>query len=156
MLRLCGRAATLDDGKRQIADAIDSGRARRVFELVVQEQGGDPKVVSDPTRLPRAIHVDPWKAATAGFLAFRDLREVGWAAAALGGGRVKIEDVIDPAVGLVWRRRAGERVEKGDVLCEVHHQSGRGLEKCLAHLAAAIELGARREVTPIVRESWSG
>jgi len=156
MLRLCGRAPTLDDGQRQIAEAIDSGRARKVFELVVQEQGGDPKVVSDPSRLPRASHVDPWKAESPGFLAFRDLREVGWAAAALGGGRVKIEDVIDPAVGLVWRRRAGEHVERGDVLCEIHHQAGRGADACRAHLAAAISIGERFEVSPLVRETWSG
>ncbi|MCY2959200.1 MAG: thymidine phosphorylase [Planctomycetota bacterium] len=156
MLRLCGRATTLDDGKRQIADALDSGRARRVFELVVSEQGGDPKVVSDPSRLPRASHVDPWKAGSAGVLSFRDLREVGWAAAALGGGRVKIEDVIDPAVGLVWRRRAGERVETGDVLCEIHHQKGRGLEACRARLAAAVSIGGSVELAPLVRETWSG
>ncbi len=156
MLRLCERAPTLDDGKRQIADAIDSGRARRVFELVVQEQGGDPKVVSDPSRLPRASHVDPWKTETAGFLAFSDLREVGWAAAALGGGRARIEDTIDPAVGLVWRRRAGERVERGDVLCEVHHRAGRGLDACLAHLSAAISIGEQTEIAPLVRETWSG
>ncbi len=156
MLRLCGRAPTLDDGKRQIADALDSGRARKVFELVVQEQGGDPKVVSDPALLPRASHVDPWKAETAGFLAFRDLREVGWAAAALGGGRVKIEDVIDPAVGLVWRRRAGERVERGDVLCEIHHQAGRGLEACRTHLQAAISIGAAFEPLPLVLTHMAG
>lgn len=156
MLRLCGRAPTLDDGRRQIAEALDSGRARRVFELVVSEQGGDAKVVSDPSRLPRASHVDPWKAANSGVLSFRDLREVGWAAAALGGGRVKIEDVIDPAVGLVWRRRAGERVEKGDVLCEIHHQNGRGSEACRAHLAAAVSIGEPVELAPLVRETWSG
>ncbi len=155
MLRLTGRAPTLDDGKRQIADALDSGRARKVFELVVGEQGGDPRIVSDPTLLPRAGHVDPWKAESAGFLAFRDLREVGWAAAALGGGRVKIDDVIDPAVGLVWRRRTGERVEKGDVLCEIHH-SGRGLDACRSHLSAAISIGGQAAVAPLVRETWSG
>ncbi len=156
MLRLCERAPTLDDGQRQIADAIDSGRARRVFELVVGEQGGDPKVVTEPSRLPRASHVDPWKAEQAGFLAFRDLREVGWAAAALGGGRAKIEDAIDPAVGLVWRRRVGERVERGDVLCEIHHQAGRGLDACKAHLTAAVSIGERVEPAPLVRETWSG
>lgn len=150
MLRLTGRAATLDDGKRQIADALDSGRARKVFELVVGEQGGDPRIVSDPKLLPRASHVDPWKAETAGFLGFSDLREVGWAAASLGGGRVKIDDVIDPAVGLVWRRRAGERVEKGDVLCEIHHQNGRGVEACRAHLSAAITIGPRTAQQPLV------
>lgn len=156
MLRLAGRANDLDDGKRRIADALDSGRARGVFELVVREQGGDPKVVTDPTRLARASHVEPWKAATSGVLSFRDLREVGWAAAALGGGRTRIEDVIDPAVGLVWRRRAGERVERGDLLCEIHHQAGRGLDACRERLSAAIATGAEHVATPLVLAHMAG
>jgi pyrimidine-nucleoside phosphorylase/thymidine phosphorylase len=156
MLRLTGRAATLDDGERQIRDALDSGRARKVFELVVQEQGGDPRVVSDPGRLPRASHVDPWKSEAAGTLSFRDCRAVGLAAAALGGGRAKITDVIDPAVGLVWRKRAGERVERGDVLCEIHHGAGRGLEACRAHLAAAVAIGAPGALSPLVLATLPG
>src|SRR4029078_11540384 len=44
MLRLVGRAPTLGDGKEQIASAIDSGRARGVFELVLRQQGGDPRI----------------------------------------------------------------------------------------------------------------
>jgi pyrimidine-nucleoside phosphorylase len=156
MLRLAGAAKSLDDGKRRIADALDSGRARGVFELVVREQGGDPKVVTDPTKLPRASHVDPWKAEQSGVLRFADLREVGWAVAALGGGRVRIEDVIDPAVGLVWRRRAGQRVERGDVLCEIHHQAGRGLDECRRHLSAATSIGVPFEATPLVLEHLAG
>jgi pyrimidine-nucleoside phosphorylase len=156
MLRLAGAAKSLDDGKRRVADALDSGRARGVFELVVREQGGDPEVVTDPSRLPRASHVDPWKATEPGTLGFRDLREVGWAAAALGGGRVRIEDAIDPAVGLVWRRSAGQRVERGDVLCEIHHQGGRGLEACRRHLAAATSVGAPIEATPLVLGHLAG
>ena len=156
MLRLAGAARTLDDGKRRIADALDSGRARGVFELVVRQQGGDPAIVKDPAKLPRAPHVDPWKAATDGVLSFRDLRAVGWAVAALGGGRQRIEDTIDPAVGLVWRARAGQRVKRGDVLCEVHHRDGRGLESAHELLEQAVTLGDARSSEPLVRESWPG
>jgi thymidine phosphorylase len=58
--------------------------------------------------------------------------------------------VIDPAVGIVWRRRAGERVERGDVLCEIHHRAGQGLAECRALLEAAVEIGAPRELPPLV------
>jgi thymidine phosphorylase len=154
MLRLAGAASSLDDGRRRIAEALDSGRARRVFELAVREQGGDPRVVADPAMLPRAPAVDPWRADRAGFLAFRDLRDVGWAVAELGGGRTRIEDVIDPAVGLVWRKQAGERVEKGDLLCEIHHARGHGLDACRARLAATVVLGERADPVPLVRATW--
>ncbi len=156
MLRLAGAAKTLDDGKRRVADALDSGRARGVFELVVREQGGDPAVVKDPSKLPRATHVDPWKSGRDGHLAFRDCRAVGLAAAALGGGRERIEDVVDPAVGFVWRIRAGERVKRGDVLCEIHHQGGRGTDVARRLLEQAVEIGDERPLAPLVRESWIG
>ncbi len=156
MLRLTGRAPALEDGRRQIADALDSGRARGVFELVVKEQGGDPRVVAEPARLARASHVEPWKAETGGTLAFADCRAVGWAAAALGGGRERIDDRIDPAVGLVWHRRAGDRVERGDVLCEIHHQGGRGLEACRKHLATATAIGAPVDLPPLVLAHLGG
>ncbi len=53
MLRLVGAAATAGEGSGKIADAIDSGRALGVFELVLREQGGDPRVLRDLSRLPQ-------------------------------------------------------------------------------------------------------
>jgi pyrimidine-nucleoside phosphorylase len=150
MLFLAGTAGSRADGSRKIADAIDSGRAMGVFELVIREQGGDPRLLKDRTLLPHTREVEPWKATTSGVLSFRDVRAVGLATAVLGGGRVQMSDAIDPAVGLVWHKRAGERVERGDVLCEIHHRAGKGLEECRAQLERAVEIGAGRELTPLV------
>jgi pyrimidine-nucleoside phosphorylase len=150
MLRLAGVARSSDEGSRKIADAIDGGRAMGVFELVIREQGGDPRLLKDRTLLPHTREVDPWKAKAAGVLAFRDTRAVGLAAAALGGGRMRMDDAIDPAVGLVWKRQAGERVERGDVLCEIHHRAEKGLAECRALLERAIEIVAQRELHPLV------
>lgn len=155
MLRLVHAAPTLDEGRRQIGVALDSGLAREVFERVVAEQRGDARIVANPSLLPRAPAVDPWKATESGHLHFRDVRAIGLAAAELGGGRTKITDVIDPAVGLVWTKHAGDKVERGDVLCEIHHRNGKGLDACRAWLAKAIELGPRAKLEPLVRATWS-
>jgi pyrimidine-nucleoside phosphorylase len=142
MLELAGSAATPEEGRERIAEALDQGRALGVLELVVTEQGGDPRCLADRTLLPHTDSVDPFTAAASGTLAFADVREVGRAVVALGGGRSSVEDEIDPAVGLVWRKRAGETVQRGDVLCEVHHRDGHGLDEARAHLARALAFDA--------------
>jgi pyrimidine-nucleoside phosphorylase len=149
LLRQVGRAATHEEGAAKIASALDSGRALGVFELVIRAQGGDPACIQDRSRLPRAPSVDPWKAEREGVLSFADNRQVGLAVAALGGGRAKLGDAIDPAVGIVWRVRAGETVRAGDVLAELHHRD-RGLEEARALLAGAVRIGAQVELPPLV------
>ena len=150
MLRLTGVVATIEEGRARIRDAIASGRAMGVFELVIRAQGGDPRILKDRSLLPHAADVEPWKSERDGDLSFRETRAVGHAVAALGGGRAKIDDAIDPAVGLVWRARAGERVKRGDVLCEIHHQRGKGLDAAKALLSEAISIGAPADVRPLV------
>jgi thymidine phosphorylase len=150
MLALAGAAPTREEGSERVARAIDSGRALGVLELVLRAQGGDPACLADRSRLPRAGAVDPWKADRAGVLRFADVRAVGLAVAALGGGRERIEDEIDPAVGVVWRARAGDRVAAGDVLAEIHHRGGRGLERARELLAGAVELGDAEDLAPLV------
>ena len=150
MLVLAGAAKSAAQGEAKIADAIDSGRALGVFELVLREQGGDPRVIKERGLLPRAPAVEPWKATSDGMLAFIDCRRVGLAAAALGGGRQKIEDVIDPAVGLVWHKRAGDSVQKGDLLAEIHHRDGRGLARARELLTESVSIGPPQPIPALV------
>lgn len=150
MLRMARVAKDVDDGKRRVADAIDSGRALRVFEKVIQEQGGDPTVVKQRDKLPRARAVEPLKAWDDGVLSYADVRAIGLAAAELGGGRRDMNDVIDPAVGLVLRAERGERVKKGQTLVEVHHTDGKGLAECERLLRKGIVIGPEAPSTPLV------
>lgn len=149
MLRLSGKAATREEGRARIADAIHSGRALGVFELVLRAQGGDPAVIRDRSRLPQAPAVDPLRATRSGVLGFADCRKVGYALIALGGGRAKIEDEIDPAVGIIWRAQAGETVRAGQLIAEIHHRQ-RGLEQCRALLEESLAIGDGQSQTPLV------
>lgn len=149
MLRLSGKAATREEGRARIADAIHSGRALGVFELVLRAQGGDPAVIRDRSRLPQAPAVDPLRATRSGVLGFADCRKVGYALIALGGGRAKIEDEIDPAVGIIWRAQAGETVRAGQLIAEIHHRQ-RGLEQCRALLEESLAIGDGQPQTPLV------
>lgn len=150
MLRLAGSATTLDTGKQAIARSLDDGSARDVFRRVIVEQGGDARCLDDRSRLAQASQRAEVRADRAGVLAWRDLRAVGHAICALGGGRTKLGDVIDPAVGLVFPRQEGERLERGDVVVEVRH-TGRGLENALGLLRGSFELAEAHTPAPLVR-----
>jgi pyrimidine-nucleoside phosphorylase len=149
MLRLGGVAATLADGSARIARALDDGSARALFERIVVEQGGDARCLDERGRLAQAPQRFELRAERAGVLAWRDLRAVGAAICALGGGRVKLGDAIDPSVGLVFPRAEGERVERGEVVVDVRH-AGRGLEPALALLRKSFELVDAHTPQPLV------
>jgi pyrimidine-nucleoside phosphorylase len=149
MLRLGGVAATLADGSARIAKALDDGSARALFERIIVEQGGDARCLDDRGRLAQAPQRFELRAERAGVLAWRDLRAVGAAICALGGGRVKLGDAIDPSVGLVFPRGEGERLERGEVVVDVRH-AGRGLEEALALLRNSFELVDAYTPQPLV------
>lgn len=115
-------------------ERIASGAAAERFERMLRAQGATGEA------LPEAPDVHELKARSGGTLGFGDVREVGLAVRELGGGRSAPSDAIDPAVGVVWERAAGDRVDAGDLLCRVHHRGGRGLEAALERLERAVRL----------------
>ena len=149
MLERVGAAADHDAGRARIERALDDGTALDVFARVVEEQGGDPACLEDAARLGIAPKVEPVRAESDGFFVYRDVREVGRAIGALGGGRTRIEDEIDPSVGVVSLVPAGSRVTAGDDLFLVHH-AGRGVEEAVACLGRAIEVGPVESLSPLV------
>jgi pyrimidine-nucleoside phosphorylase len=120
MLRL-GGAATTDAGARDaLGAAIASGRAAEVMERMIAAQGGDPRVVRDPGLLPAAPVVVEIPADEAGIVTGIDALEIGLAAVAMGAGRTRADQKVDPAVGIELPAPRGERVEKGAPLALLH------------------------------------
>ncbi len=132
-LELVGLARDRADGSARIAASLDDGSALEHFERGVRAQGGDPG-----TRFER-VDVHVVEATRSGPLIFRDLRAIGRAVLELGGGRRKREDDIDRAVGLVFLAEAGERLELGQPMVEVHHRKGAGLQQALLQLESGID-----------------
>jgi thymidine phosphorylase len=120
MLRRGGRAKSTGEARKLMAAALKSGRALATMEEVVRAQGGDRRVVGEPDRLPTAPHRVPVRAARSGYVRELGALEVGRACVALGAGRARAEDAIDPRVGVLIQKKPGDRVRAGDVLAEVH------------------------------------
>ncbi len=101
--------------------AIDNGKALEYFRKMVKAQGGDPKVVDDPSILPQSKRtVQIRYGGESGFLHQVDSMVLARVANQLGAGRKSTSDVIDPSVGLSGIRKEGEAIESGDLLCVLH------------------------------------
>jgi thymidine phosphorylase len=66
---------------------------------------------------------------------------VGIAALELGAGRHAKTDRVDPAVGVVCLAKRGDRVERGDLLAEVHARDEPSAAIAVATVLGAYELG---------------
>src|ERR1700692_2053676 len=123
MFYLGERVKTLDEGKKLSSDLIASGQALEKFHEIVGLQGGDVGVVDDPRRLAHARQTLDVTSPADGFIAATQCEQLGVACVVLGGGREKKEDTIDPAVGLEFRKRIGDAVERGEPLCTLHYNA---------------------------------
>jgi pyrimidine-nucleoside phosphorylase len=122
------QVSLLGAGEREARDrageALTSGSAAETFRKMVEAQGGDPRVVDDPADvLPRAPVVTPIRAERSGYLGAVDAEAIGRAAVALGAGRARKGDPVDPAVGILFRPKIGDAVEAEQPIGEVHARS---------------------------------
>jgi len=120
MLLMAGVGPTLEAARVRAAHALDSGDARRRFVALVEAQGGDPAAIETPEKLPQAPQRVDVPAPRAGVIAAIDTFRLGDLVVDIGGGRRSKEDDVDPRVGVIVRRRIGDRVAAGETLAELH------------------------------------
>jgi len=140
MLVLGGAAASHEEGRACARASIASGAPLDRFRRMVEIQGGDARVVDDHTRLPRAPERHLVKAGRGGYVARLDAELVGRACVALGAGRDRVDDAVDPAVGILIKAKPGDSVRSGDAVLELHYRDPRRLETALPLAAGAIVL----------------
>jgi pyrimidine-nucleoside phosphorylase len=123
MFHLGDSSISVAQGRRMADDLIGSGKALEKFRHMVELQGGDPKVIDDPGRLPRAAQTLDAISPRNGYVTAIQCEAVGTACVVLGGGREKKEDSVDPAVGLVLHKKVADYVRAGEPLCTIHYNS---------------------------------
>jgi pyrimidine-nucleoside phosphorylase len=120
MIYLGGAAKTLQRAYKMAYEAVSTGSALERFRAMIRLQGGDERVLDSTRLLARADNVQEFRARSDGFVTRCDARLLGLASNALGAGRNRLEDTVDLAVGLHLHKKLGDRVRRGDVLCEIH------------------------------------
>ncbi|MFC4183165.1 pyrimidine-nucleoside phosphorylase [Saccharococcus thermophilus] len=120
MVFLAEKASSLEEARAMLEESIREGKALDKLKTFLQAQGGDATVVDNPAKLPQAEYQWELEATEAGYVAEIVADEVGTAAMLLGAGRATKESTIDLSVGLVLRKKVGDRVEKGESLVTIH------------------------------------
>lgn len=152
-LALAAEALTLAGQSAEgLERTIDSGAAAERFARMVAAQGGPSDLLERPdAHLARApvIRAVP---APRGHVARIDVAALGHAVVALGGGRVRAGEAIDPRVGLDGLARLGEAVGSDRPLAMIHAADETAAEIAAAAVAAAYQLGDPADPGPLVRE----
>jgi thymidine phosphorylase len=155
MLVLAHTADTVDQARATLRKALESGAALEKFRANVEAQGGDPRVCDDPEGvLPlvtQSFHVESPRS---GFISSINTSEIGNAVAAIGGGRVRIEDMIDPAVGFIAAAKLGAKVERGHRIGTVYCRDRAAAEVAVERIRNAYFITERNEskVPQLIKE----
>lgn len=150
MLLLAGRAPDVAGALRLVDGALRSGAALERFRQLIEAQGGDPRIVDDPGRLPQALEVELFEAPAAGTIAAVDPRPLGEAVVAMGGGRRRLGESIEPSVGFVVSGRPGATVARGEPVASVFARDAEGIAVGMAALGRAMRFGPPEPQLPLV------
>ena len=140
------------EAEEKLKDAISSGRAMTHFAGLIAEMGGPPDMAENwRTHLPVAPVVGDVMAPTNGYITAIDGEALGLAVVGLGGGRRVETDRINPAVGLTDVIRLGAKVGQNQPMCTVHAATEDAAQATAAAVLAAITIGEKPDVQPLVR-----
>jgi pyrimidine-nucleoside phosphorylase len=137
MLVLGGKAREVAEGRAMLERAITNGDAIRVMEKMVAAQGGDATVVAAPQKLALVPDVALVRAPRSGFVEAIDALAVGLTGVAMGAGRTRADQAVDPAVGIMLEKKPGDRVSSGDVVATLHVRDGANADAYAERIASA-------------------
>jgi len=141
MFHLGERTKSVEEGRDLAKELIASGKALESFRHCIRLQGGNERIVDDPSLLPGAKSEAIVASPRSGYLTATHCRDFGVALALLEGGRGKKEDRIDHGVGLEFHRRIGDKVQAGDTLVTIQYNSGTKLAEAQKLIENAFEIG---------------
>jgi len=152
MLVLGGAAKSIEEGKKRSAELISSGRALEKFKQMIEIQGGDVRVIDEPSidrmkQLPLAKHAMQVPAATSGIVTSMQCEQIGTACVILGGGRERKEDAVDPSVGIVLHEKIGDSVQAGEPLATIYYNAAARAGKARQLIASACTIGSHAPST---------
>lgn len=146
MLKLGRVTKTYQEGKNKLKKILKSGVALNKFKEMVIAQGGNPGIIDNPELLPLAKHCTKIKANKSGYIQKIDSRLVGESAMLLGAGREEKESKIDLSVGIVLKKKVGNRININEDLADVHYNDSEKLKEAKKKLLSSFIIGNKKPV----------
>lgn len=148
MLVLGKAAPNLEAGKKKLVSLINNGEGLKKFIEMVEYQGGDPRIVDNPKRLPQAKYRINIRAPKSGFVQKIDAYTMGIASVNLGAGRKVLGESIDPAVGIIIHKKIGTLVKKNEPIATVLYNKPQQLNAAFGLIQQAFVIGSRKPRMP--------
>ena len=120
IMKLAGMGDNLEENKVKILENINNGKAYNKFIELVQNQGGDIEYIRNTDKFEKAKYILPVICDKEGYVSSLDAESVGKISVNLGAGRIKKEDEIDKAVGIVLNKKVADKVKQGEILAFVY------------------------------------
>ena len=150
MLRLANIAKSDEQASIMLNAALDNGDGLAKLGQLIEAQGGDMRVLSDTSLLPSAKIIRPLKAKHSGLLSATDCKGLGEAAGLLGAGRKHKDDIIDPSVGLIIKKRIGQQVKEGETLIELHANDEDRLSLAMHKLEGCMRISQNAQLPKLI------
>jgi pyrimidine-nucleoside phosphorylase len=116
MLVISGIASSGSAARRMLEENLAERKGLKKLAELIEAQGGNPEVIQNPELLPQPRVKIEINSRASGFIERVDALEIGMAARILGAGRKTKDESIDPCVGILLKRKVGDRIEKGEPL----------------------------------------
>ena len=132
MLILGKVASTNDEALKILKNKLNSGEALKKFETMIEAQGGNTKIIENYDLLPHTAYILQIHAEQNGYISEIDTFGIGNFIVHIGGGRKTINDKIDHSVGVQLFKKIGMKVERDDIIANIHInkiENGEDLEK---------------------------
>ncbi|MEI1423545.1 pyrimidine-nucleoside phosphorylase [Bacillus cabrialesii] len=149
MVVLAKKANTLDEARAKLEEVMKNGKALEKFKNFLKNQGGDSSIVDDPSKLPQAAYQIDVPAKEAGVVSEIVADEIGVAAMLLGAGRATKEDEIDLAVGIMLRKKVGDKVENGEPLVTLY-ANRENVDEVIAKVYDNIRIAAEAKAPKLI------
>ncbi len=140
MVKLAGKGENIEENKVRLLKNIENGKAYEKFIQLVENQGGDSSYIKDTNRFPKASYIENVYSQKSGYIQSMKAKEVGKIVCDLGAGRIRKEDSIDNAVGIILNKKVSDKVEKEDVLVTIYANSKEKLEEAKKKLLEVIKI----------------
>jgi len=121
MIYLGGKASSMEEGKVIAEKTLMDLSAFNKFKEFVSLQGGDAAALDDISKLPAAMYSREITAPKGGYIAEVNALDIGKGSMILGAGRETVKDNVDHAVGVIIRKKIGDKVSPGDTLLEIKY-----------------------------------
>lgn len=144
MLLLGKVSPNLETGKKKIIEMIESGKGLNKFKEMVEYQDGDSRIIEYPNRLPQAKYRKDILAPKSGYIQKVDAYSIGIASVNLGAGRKELGAAIDPAVGIIIKKKIGDAVKKNESVATVLYNQSQQLADAIELIEQAFGIGIRK------------